>query len=58
MNVTQLRLILEDLCKRGFQGSEVKVEGWNDSGDLVSFHLKGDVKKATDPVGRPEIILR
>jgi hypothetical protein len=58
MTVAQLRLIIEDLCTRGYQGSNVKVEGWNESGDLVSFHLKGDAKKGTDPVGRPEIILR
>lgn len=58
MTVAQLRLILEDLCQRGFQSASVQFEGWDDSGDLVSFLPKGDVRKTTDAVGQPRIVLR
>lgn len=58
LTVGTLRTILEDLGKRGLDSATIRFEGWDDSGDLVNFLPKGDVKKTTDAYGRPEIILR
>ena len=57
MNVTELinRLVA---IRAQFPNAQVKAEGWNDSGDLMSIDLRGDVRLQRDAVGNPVIYLR
>ena len=57
MNVTELIKVLTTIERR-FPNAPVRVEGWNDSGDLTDIQLRGDVRLGRDAVGNPVIILR
>lgn len=57
MKVQDLALALSKI-QQTFPNAPVKVEGWNDMGDLMSFDLRGDVRLERDSVGNPIIVLR
>lgn len=57
MTVTQLIRQLEHV-HRTVGDMPLKAQGWNDSGDLMDFYLKGDLRLERDMVGNPVLILR
>jgi hypothetical protein len=38
--------------------ARVRVQAWNDSGDLQDIHLRGDVRLERSALGEPEVVLR
>lgn len=41
-----------------FPTAEVRVQGWNDSGDLTDIQLRGDIRLERDAYGNPVVIIR
>jgi hypothetical protein len=57
MNVSELMKALQQI-QQTFPNAEVRVEAWNDSGDLQNVKLRGDVRLGRDHVGVPEVVIR
>jgi hypothetical protein len=57
MTVTQLIHKLEQV-RQNYPDMPLKAQGWNDSGDLMDFYLKGDLRLERDAVGNPVLVLR
>jgi hypothetical protein len=57
MTVTQLIRQLEHI-RQTYPDMPLKAQGWNDSGDLMDFYLKGDLRLERDMVGNPVLVLR
>jgi hypothetical protein len=57
MNVTELIRILTNV-QNNFPTAAIRVQGWNDQGDLMDFPLRGDARLERDAVGNPVVVLR
>jgi len=57
MNISQLITELQRI-QTTFPTARVRVQGWNDMGDLNDIHLRGDVRIERDSVGLPVVVLR
>lgn len=57
MHVNELVRILTQ-AQNNFPTAAVRVQGWNDQGDLMDFPLRGDVRLERDSVGNPVVVLR
>lgn len=57
ITVKELATHLTRISER-YQNTPIKVEGWNDTGDLMSFLLKGDIRLERDAHGNPVITIR
>jgi len=57
MNVTELIRILTNV-QNNFPSAAIRVQGWNDQGDLMDFPLRGDARLERDAVGNPVVVLR
>ncbi len=57
MTVIELARILHQ-ASQTFPTAEVRVQAWNDSGDLQDVRIRGDVRVERDAVGTPVIVIR
>jgi hypothetical protein len=57
MNISQLITALQRI-QTTFPTAVVRVQGWNDMGDLNDIQLRGDVRLERDAVGNPVVIIR
>lgn len=57
MNVSELARMLHQ-ASQTFPTAEVRVQAWNDSGDLQDVRIKGDVRLERDAVGTPVVVIR
>lgn len=57
MNVTELARILHQVSQN-FPTAPIRVQAWNDSGDLQDIRIKGDVRLERDEVGTPVVVIR
>lgn len=57
MTVSELARILYQ-ASQSFPTAEVRVQAWDDSGDLQDVRIKGDVRLERDAVGIPVVVIR
>ena len=57
MNIAQLITALQRI-QATYPSARVRVQGWNDSGDLADIELRGDVRLERDAVGNPVVVIR